>query len=306
MGAMSFLASVKRRVRSGYIHRKWRWLRANRSTVTVRTRQGILTVSTRDDVIGQLLFTDGHFQHDLVCNALSMLRGARFLPKRGTGTFVDIGANMGVISVGLLVADEFADVIGIEPDPLNFSLLERNIEQNDLTARARLMQAAATATRTAVPLGLSPDNFGDHRIGETTGRATVLVDGQPLDELVGDATPALVWIDTQGHEASVLAGGGSVFRTGVPTVMEVWPFALERSWRGSAELCRLAAEYWDTFWVWRRAGRFVPYPIDQLPKFCEELGTERDEFDDVILTRAQVGIYSLAFCNAAVDLSVYF
>jgi hypothetical protein len=49
--------------------------------------------------------------------------------------------------------------------------------------------------------------------------------------------------------------------------------------------CRLAQRYWSSYWVWRRAQRYVQYAIADLPKFCEELGAAGPH-DDVIFTRA--------------------
>jgi FkbM family methyltransferase len=207
------------------------------------------------------------------------------LPPRGTGTVVDIGANIGLISIGLLLEGEFRDAIGVEPDPVNFGLLKRNIAQNGLTERYRSVQAAATAEKSEVRLGLSPDNFGDHRISAAANRVSIPVAGTPIDEIVAAADVSFVCIDTQGYEAAVLAGGQALFGTGVPTLAEVWPYGLEQSERGVAEFCALAAGYWGSFWVWRRSERYVQYPIAFLPKFCEELGTAEGQYDDVLFTR---------------------
>jgi len=43
---------------------------------------------------------------------------------------LDVGANLGVISIGMLVNGDVAAAIGVEPDPDNYALLERNIAQN--------------------------------------------------------------------------------------------------------------------------------------------------------------------------------
>jgi len=40
---------------------------------------------------------------------------------------LDVGANLGVISIGMLVNGDVAAAIGVEPDPDNYALLERNI-----------------------------------------------------------------------------------------------------------------------------------------------------------------------------------
>jgi len=72
-------------------------------------------------------------------------------------------------------------------------------------------------------------------------RATVRVDCMRLDEFMLEsgidvADLGLVWIDTQGHEARVLAGATSVLRSRVPVVLEYWPYALKRAGTGDLEL----------------------------------------------------------------------
>ncbi len=282
---MSLRAAVARRLRFQYVDLRWRLLRATRDTTTLRTRQGLLTVATRDDIIGRLLFAEGQYQHDVATRAVAHLRALGVLPPRSTGTIVDIGANIGLISIGLLLEGEFRDAIGIEPDPVNFALLEQNIAQNGLTGRYRSVKAAATTATSALRLGLSPDNFGDHRIGAAAHRVSIPVAGRPIDDIVAGADVSFVCIDTQGHEAAVLAGGRALFGAGVPTLAEIWPHALQQSERGAADLCALAGEYWGSFWVWRRCERYVQYPIAHLPKFCEELGTAEGQYDDVLFTR---------------------
>jgi NhaP-type Na+/H+ or K+/H+ antiporter len=37
---------------------------------------------------------------------------------------------------------------------------------------------------------------------------------------------ALTWIDVQGHEAAVLAGGAAVFEKQIPLFVEHWPYGL--------------------------------------------------------------------------------
>jgi FkbM family methyltransferase len=275
---------------------RWRMLRATRRTVTVQTRQGRLTVYTRDDVIARLLFMERQFQQDTADHALAFLRGQGLMPPRGRGTVLDVGANLGVISIGMLVNGDIDAAIGVEPDPDNYALLERNIAQNRCGDRYTPIRVAVSDRAGDLELALSRHNLGDHRIqrpgAAQAGEGEVIaVPACTIDEIVGRLPTAaadaisLVWIDVQGHEGHVFAGGAELFSRDIPVLSEVWPYGILRSGMELEHFCRLAQRYWSSYWVWRRSQRYVQYSIADLPKFCEELGSA-GAHDDVIFTRA--------------------
>lgn len=274
---------------------RWRILRATKRTVTLNTKQGRLSVFTQDEVIGRLLFLHRHFQHDTTQRALTHLRALGLIPPRGEGVVLDVGANIGVISIGMLVNGEVAGAVGIEPEPANFALLERNLAHNGLASRYVQIRAAVSDHADELGFALSPDNLGDHRIraadGESNGRVVITVPAHPIDDVVGRlpietaAKISVVWIDVQGHEGYVFAGGAQLFARDIPVIAEVWPFGLLQSGMTLEQFAEIAQRYWSSFWVWRRANRYVRYPTTDLLRFCEELG-EAGEHDDVIFTRA--------------------
>jgi hypothetical protein len=89
--------------------------------------------------------------------------------------------------------------------------------------------------------------------------------------------------DVQGHEGHVFAGGAELFSRDIPVLSEVWPYGILRSGMELEQFCRVAQRHWSSYWVWRRAQRYVQYSITDLPKFCEELGSA-GAHDDVIFT----------------------
>ncbi len=271
---------------------RWR-LRKKRGVVTpVLTRQGVFTLNPDDCVISFSLFWKREFQLETTERVLSFLRRERMLPPKGQGVVVDVGANIGVISIGMLVNGEFSSAIGVEPDPANFSLLSRNVLANRLQSRFSAIQAAASDGEGELRFDASSGNFGDHWVvseGKNLEQH-IRVKALKLDSIVRGAgmkleDVSLVWIDVQGHESAVFSGGSELFSHSVPVVAEVCPHAIIRGGLSVADYCKTAAQYWSSFWVWRRSNRFVRYPIGGLPKFCEELGTE-GEYDDVIFTKA--------------------
>lgn len=283
------------RLRAEFRASSWQVLRRFRDDVTVRTRQGLLTVSLKDDAIGKALYVEGQYELDLVTRTLAFLREQRLLPPRGTGTLVDVGANNGVISIGALVHGEMARAIAIEPEPGNFALLQRNVAQNRLTERYTCLQRAASSEPGDVTFELSESNFGDHRVrtaapapggqqlyGEA-GRRTISVPAARLDDLLKDLGDiSLIWMDVQGHEGHVLAGAVTTMTRGAPLMCEVWPYGLNRAGTSPESFASRAAALWTHYWL-LRDGRFERNSIDALPALMA--GLKGVDYANVIFVR---------------------
>jgi FkbM family methyltransferase len=208
--------------------------------IAVDTEVGRFFVSTGDLELGRNLFAGGgHDDVEGMERVLAYLGGrAEGFALRGR-VLLDIGANVGTTTVAALARFGVAHVYAFEPAPLNHALLEQNLVVNGLQGRATAVQAAVSDSDGVVELLLSPTNFADHRVhrssseNDVLGRDAVTVEAATLDTLVRkygidlDAV-GLVWIDTQGHEPSVLAGATAVIEAGVPFVVEYWPFGLGR------------------------------------------------------------------------------
>jgi FkbM family methyltransferase len=303
---LSILASVALpRLRAALVRElrlaRWRLAEGRRETLTVKTEQGVFTVSTRDRALGRDLYYRREHELALIRATTAMLRARGLLPPGGRGTVVDVGANIGVISIGLLALGEMERAIAVEPEPGNFALLRRNVENNGMSDRFHCLQLAASDRRGTLELELSDINSGDHRIraGATEHdgssdqghrpREVISVGADTIDQILATLPPdvgrevALIWIDVQGHEASVLRGGTRTFSRGTPTVAEIWPLGLEASGVAQQEFCALAAEYWSRYWV-LRGDRLIGYPISALDSYFDELG-EGDRFGNVVFTR---------------------
>jgi FkbM family methyltransferase len=289
--------------RAGHSWKSWRWQFAQRwrRTMTLATQQGRLTIFCQDGFIGRALFFDREYELALASQVLALLRGQGLLPP-GRGTVLDIGANLGVIGIGMLHRDEFHRAIAIEPEPHNFALLEHNVRQNGFEDRMRCLPCAVSDQPGTVAFELSSDNFGDHRVrleprstavaaerfGESA-RQVIDVQASRLDDLLATLSAEwvqdiqLVWMDAQGHESHVLRGGHHLFARGVPTVAEIWPYGLKRAGVDQEEFCALVRQYWSDYWVVRR-GKLVRYPTSVLGCLFEELGDE-DDGHNVLLTR---------------------
>jgi FkbM family methyltransferase len=277
----------------------WKVAKRTRATVTTKTKQGTFQVSTRDRRIGYELFVFGEFELKLMHDVFGLLER---IGKRPRGTLVDIGANMGITSVGILEAGLMTRSIAIEPAPGNLELLRRNVQLNGLADRISILPVAISDEAGTVAMELSDDNLGDHRVrmnalasGEYSEakRATVSVPRRRLDDVMDELPPGevdridLAWIDTQGHEGYVFAGGPRFFARGLPTLCEVWPYALERAGTAPNVFCERAAAFWDSYWMERQGG-YVRYPIAALGSLIDELAQMGHHFGstNVVFTKS--------------------
>jgi FkbM family methyltransferase len=289
--------------RAGTSWKSWRWKLAQRwrQTMTLATMQGRLTISCKDGFISRALFFDREYELALASQVLALLRGQGLLVP-GRGTVLDLGANLGVIGIGMLHRGEFRRAIAIEPEPRNYALLQHNVRQNGLQDRVLCLPYAVSDLPGTVAFELCGVNFGDHRVrldrrvtqvpaerfGES-GRRVIDVQAARLDDVLA-TLPAefvqdihLVWMDTQGHEAHVLRGGHRLFARGVPVVAEIWPYGLKRAGVSQEQFCALVRQYWSDYWMVRR-GKLVRYPVGVLGCLFDELGDE-DDGHNVLLTR---------------------
>jgi len=263
----------------------------------MRTKQGLLTVFSADDVIGRELFFNGQFELDLTMKVHDFLHTHNRVLG---GTVLDIGANMGVISIGMIHNRLVERAIAIEPDSRNFSLLQHNVRQNGLKDKVICLPFAASNIRSKVELELSESNFGDHRVRSKTimrtpelyresSRFVVEVQADCIDNILENQPKSftedikLIWVDTQGHEGRVFLGGKQIFSRDIPVVSEVWPYGIRRAGMSDEQFCNIAEDFWSSYWVIRR-GRFFQYPISLLHLFLDELD-HNDNFDNVIFTR---------------------
>ena len=137
------------------------------------------------------------------------------------GTFVDVGANIGLVT--LLVADKIGHAILFEPSPLAAKLAQQNLEMNKLPYEI-------------VPVALSDEvgtvefeNAGASSVSRTvegfkTSLPTISVPRTSFDEFLRErSTPLLpidaVKIDVEGHENPVLRGMKGFLRQQRPVVM---------------------------------------------------------------------------------------
>ena len=133
------------------------------------------------------------------------------------GAMIDIGANIGRMSIPRVVLGDATVAYCIEPDPLNYACLVRNIRDNGLGGLALPDRLAIGARDGTVRLERAKSPGGHRVLGEgmTTGRETVDVPMSTFDAWVDRMGIDLddvrfVKLDVQGGEVDVLAGASRV------------------------------------------------------------------------------------------------
>lgn len=210
-------------------------VRRHAELVVVPFGHGRLLVDTRDQEIGRTVFITGGYERLYMDVAVRRLAASGLSP--AGKTFVDVGANIGTSTVDALLEFGFGRAICFEPGQENFRLLQMNLSLNDLDSRATAHRAALSDFDGTAQLQLSSSNSGDHRIaaGDAPGGGpSEQIECRRFDSLVeaGEidlGSVGLVWVDAQGHEASVLAGAAAAMAAGVPLVLEYWPAVLGTS-----------------------------------------------------------------------------
>ena len=222
------------------------FLRAKRHTpvVAVDTGGARYFVSTADEAVGLGIFAQGSHERDQLEAASAVLAhwSGEAEPLRGK-RFLDIGANIGTSVIEAMVSLGCSGGWALEPHPENFRLLRHNLLENGLDGKVKALEMAVSEADGTATLEVAKVNMGDHRVrvGDAAGgrmaegeRETIDVPMRSLDSLVGEGTVsldgvALAWVDTQGHEAHVLAGATCLAEARVPAYIEYWPYALERA-----------------------------------------------------------------------------
>lgn len=165
-------------------------------------------------------------------------------------TLVDVGANIGLISLAVLAAVPDGRVFAFEPGPEQYRLLAETVERNGLGSRLELSPLALSdaAGEAAFAVHSSRHAAGDGLVD--TGRAgrtrTVTVQTDTLDawwERKGRPTVDVVKLDTEGSELLILRGAASLVVACRPTIfLEIHEENLRRYPYGPEEVRRAIAD----------------------------------------------------------------
>ena len=145
---------------------------------------------------------------------------------------LDIGANVGLVTLGIVAASHSVNVCAFEPAPFQRRLLKKTISTNDLGDRIHVYEIAFGAEKGkasfATHFGIDAsglDGFFDTGAGGLASQITVNVD--KLDNWwIANGSPKvdIIKLDTEGSELWVLQGANQLLQTCKPTLfIEIYP-----------------------------------------------------------------------------------
>ena len=174
---------------------------------------------------GSLLFDlaceQGIFEHDNVRLMLALVRP-------GTTVF-DVGANIGLMSVPVLVEKPDCRVVTFEPSPNVLPFLQRTVAESTHRERWTLVPKAVGARSGRLTFHLSSPANSVYDGIQPTGRAEstgqVEVEMTTLDETwraLGSPRISLLKCDVEGAEWDVLQGASECLRAERPPILLEW------------------------------------------------------------------------------------
>ncbi|WPF88900.1 FkbM family methyltransferase [Cyanobacterium aponinum AL20118] len=138
-------------------------------TITCDTLQGKYSFSSKDNIIGKSLYTWRLFEKSSIDNTIRLLQTLGKINSKNNNCLIDIGSNIGTVSIYLVKNNIFRKAIGFEPEPKNFNYYTANIHQNDLDSLiSAYCFALSDKDNETLFLKLSENNYGDHRLVSNT------------------------------------------------------------------------------------------------------------------------------------------
>jgi FkbM family methyltransferase len=143
---------------------------------------------------------------------------------------LDVGANLGNHS--LFLSDIFERVIAFEPNPLARSLLQINLEMNEVS-NVEVRPVGLSDRQGTATLEFDPINLGAASTSALAKQRTVVrrstIELVVGDEVIDQYQPVeFVKVDVEGAEEAVLRGLEQTLRTHGPVVMmEQWPEVID-------------------------------------------------------------------------------
>jgi FkbM family methyltransferase len=177
-------------------------------------------------------------------------RAVRLLSEEGVAldgsVFLEVGANIGTTTISALRRHSFGSAVSIEAVATTARILRMNVALNDLEHRVQVVTAVVGSREHTAALRLK-QNVGASEVVGPGGRNANPAPVVPLNGLVESGMIdidrlGLVWVDTAGHEAEVLAGASKLVAAQVPLVIRFRRRSLNELIEG-ASMEALAASY---------------------------------------------------------------
>jgi FkbM family methyltransferase len=200
------------------------------------------------------------------------------LALRSGGTFIDVGANIGLISLSVAKLPG-VKVLALEPDEENHSFLRANIALHG-ASNVQPLKLAAWHRQEELRFARNSYNSGDHHLAAS---GDVVVQAVPLDSLDVPPGPLVIKIDTQGAEPAVLKGADALLQRAELIIVEFWPWGMHRMGLQCSEAIDILVQLNRTTRVIKHGEVGEPLAAAALRSLLEKLAARPQEYESIDL-----------------------
>ena len=189
---------------------------------------------------------------EILINGIYEIETISFICKRvnRSGIVLDVGANIGAISIPVCKQRQDIQMIGLEAAPWVFEYLKLNVETNNVSNIRLINKAISDRSGIEVEFFSPKDKFGKGSLAPVFTEESVKVETITLDEL-SDAyknrSIDFIKVDVEGFEALAFRGGGRLLsRPEAPDILFEfvdWAEELAGEKPGNAQLLLLNYGY---------------------------------------------------------------
>lgn len=180
----------------------------------VKTKAGKFLLPNLRDIISLDLFMYGFYEKGLVNFLVDEIPP--------DGVFVDVGANIGSVSIPLARIRPDVQIVAVEASPWIYEYLERNVKMNEVSNIIPINFAAYSESGKSLPMYAPKDLFGKGSLKAVYTREGEMVNTITIDDIklkYGKPKVHFVKVDVEGFEAAVFKGMKGTANTDKPKVV---------------------------------------------------------------------------------------